>query len=173
MWSKREKALIHIYKQAAGIGDDEYRRLLKDTTGHSSAADRNLTQAEFESAMAALEARLVWAIDQGLVPAPARGKIQDLTYWRTRKPIDAIRITARQLERIKWMLHELRTKYWSHMGHEQLRDYVDGIIRHGSKSGSDSVVDLTAHQASNLIDALTDRLYYLRKEASVTEPMED
>ena len=161
MWSKREKALVHIYKAAAKLDDEEYREILFDATGARSAADRGLTQAEFEMAMASLEARLEYAINNGMVERPKKGRIRNLNYWRDRLPRETGRITDRQLNLICRLLKDLEP----HVSAIQNEDaYLAGMVKKATGAGThDNVIELKVQEASALIDALKDRLAYARK----------
>jgi hypothetical protein len=158
-WSRREKALIHIYKAAAAIEDQDYRELLREATGCTSAADGRLNQGDFESAMATLETRLVWAIDQGLVPRPAAGKIKAMDYWRRRQPVAHGAVTGRQLRLISHQVAELQRLVtvgnWD--------TYLIGVIKKATGRAV-PVLDLKVQEAGKLIDALKDRLSYARPQ---------
>ena len=54
MISNREKALLHIYADASGIGRPAYRNILREHAGVSSSADPEITQGGFRRVMAAL-----------------------------------------------------------------------------------------------------------------------
>lgn len=60
----REKALLHIYPQLAGLAELERRQVLERAAGAVSASDPGLTQEGFERAMAAYECILWERVDR-------------------------------------------------------------------------------------------------------------
>lgn len=159
-WTRRQKGMVHIYAQAASLEDADYRQLLRDYTGAESAADRKLTQEDFEDAMAALEGRVAWAVKEGV--AVQSDRIRDLDYWRSRKPDKDGRVTSRQLQLLGDLLRELEP-FWTSVGDRST--YIAGIIRQAL--GYDvAVLDLASKEAGRLIDALKDRLAHHQRMAA-------
>ena len=165
MITKREKAWVHIYADAAGLTDAEYRALLEDKTGKRSCADPDFTHANCDTILAALEAVLFDRVDRGEVPDP-RGRhkyIKDEHHFRRRIRGPGF-ITTRQ--------HHETQELWTDLQQflpEENRgvDYVTRIIAKATgrtKLGNGSG-PLKQSEAANVIDALKDRLKYAIRQA--------
>jgi hypothetical protein len=166
MISNREKGLLHIYRQAAGLSEATYRNVLRQAAGVSSAADRRMNQAGFEAAMAELETMLFSRVDAGAVEDPiGRSKhIFRRDYWRGRLPRRG-HITSRQAMMIRttWA----RLCEFLPQG-ECTEAYLHGIL--GKSVGREVAIEaLTAREAACLIDALRDRLAYAIRGAQVIQ----
>lgn len=166
----KEKALLHIYADAAGLNDATYRSYLRSAAGVDSAASPSFTQAGFEAAMASLETVLFQRVEAGEVPDP-RGRsryIQEEFYWRKKLPRKG-GITTRQAHQIESL--------WSQLCQflpEDARssDYQARIVARATGQSADHASGtslLRAHEAANLIDALTDRLSHAIKAARAAE----
>lgn len=154
--SRSQKALLHIYKAAADLPDHQYRDILRRHAGVPSAADHRITQAGFESAMAALEAALFDRVRAGLVPDPTIGAnryIHSEEYWRNKIAARGA-INSRQL----WKIDQLWTLLLDYLPEDARNQaYFRGIIKQSTKRHLD-LYELTNLQAGHLIDALKDRL---------------
>ena len=158
MIQSSQKRLLHIYAHAAGLSDPTYRNHLVQAAGVSSAADPNLTQSGFESAMASLETVLFQRVAAGEVPDP-RGRsryILEEYYWRNKLPRSGL-INSRQAHRIESIWQQLCQ--WLPAENRNL-EYLGGIVRKSTGKRDPGYTALTSYQAANLIDALQDRLSY-------------
>ena len=156
MITKHEKKLVHIYAHAAGLGDPEYRRLLTEHTGKRSCADPEFSHADTDRALAALEAVLFDRVDRGVVPDPRRRSrwIRDEFHFRN-KHRGRGWITSRQHHKIEELWHQLSQHLPPDKAHS---GYLAAIIVKATGKTDLGVTALTTHQASHLIDVLTDRL---------------
>lgn len=151
-----EKAIVHIYKQAAGLSEFEYRALLYRTTGRRSCADPKMSHKDVDHLMAALETVLWQRVDSDRIDAPQGGRIRDRYYWRSRLGRPG-QMTTRQWHRISELWTQLMdaegAETWTH-------DYVVAVIDNALPPGLrvSRVGELTAAGAAMLIDALEDRL---------------
>ena len=159
MIDNRQKALLHIYKDAADLRDHTYRDLLQRHSGCRSAADKMFSQAGFEEAMAALETILFDRVARGIVPDPiANGHrhIRKATHWRDRLPARGY-INSRQVHRIT----DLWQTLLSYLPPDKQTDaYFGRIITRATGKSDLGVGALTSHQAGMVINALKDRLTY-------------
>jgi len=156
MLGPAQKALIHIYKDAAGLFDVEYRAILQQCAGVESCADRRFSQAAFDQVMAHIEGVLFRRVRQGLVASPlGRSKrILRETHWRDKCPPPG-QANIRQLCTIKdrWgallkqLPHECRTL-----------DYLLGIAAKSSGHDVPDLETISESAAAHLLDALDDRL---------------
>lgn len=158
MIGPRQKALLHIYKAAAAMSDPTYRAALRSAAGVSSAADRRLTQAGFEKAMASLETTLFSRVSAGEVPNPigANRWITAEYYWRRRLPPTGL-ISSRQRAKLLRLWQQLKEFL---PDADCTRDYLDRIIAQSTRRIIPGIDHLTIAQAGHVIDALTDRLSY-------------
>jgi len=163
-WSPQQKALIHIYKGAARLQDQEYRSLLKTATGCASAADRTLTQYDFDHAMAEIERTLDWRVTEGVVPAPG-GKIRDPQHWRRRwSSIQTGGASSR-------LVHEIYD-WWGQLQPclppaERTVEYLRGIASKACRCRIDGhMSQLKSWQAGLVVEALKDRLRYALRNAN-------
>jgi len=161
MWSNKQKGVIHRYKAAANLHDQEYRAILHEATGRSSAADQRMTQYGFDWAMAFIEQRLHYRISEGFVARPQW--LRTINYWRGRVARPGVSMSTRQrheilegwrkltnyLPRGKWALrYPDDDPFW----------YLAGIA---SKAAGVAVVDVLNaddHVARLTIDALSEHL---------------
>lgn len=155
-WNLKQKALVHIYKQAAHLPDQDYRHLLNEVSGATSAAFPGLTQYHFDHFMARLEGMLWRRVEEGEVEQPASGKIRDLHYWRERLPGTG-QINSRQAHAIQQLFEQL-LPYLS--DDHRSSDYLLGMACKAARRRIVSLDQLAAWQASQLTDALKDRLRY-------------
>lgn len=156
MITRREKMLLHIYANAAGLEDHQYRHLLRKTAGVPSAADGEMTQAGFERCMAAVETTLFDRVDRGVVSDPIGHSrhIMNRWYWRRKLPSEG-RINSRQ--------YHLISELWSTLMPRLPADcqntaYLAGIIRKATGKSDLCATALTMAEAGFVIDALQDRL---------------
>lgn len=157
MLRRRQKMLIHIYKEAASLDDPSYRALLREHAGCSSAADPAFSNPGFDRVISALERELFSRISENRVrdPRPSR-YIKDEFYWRRRCGVDpksgaAGYITTRQAHRID----ELWQKILPSLTPEQRRpEYLKGIIQKATGKPDVGLAPLTYAQAAQVIDAL-------------------
>ena len=159
-WTKQQKALVHIYADAAKMPDQAYRAILHDVADAGSAAAPWLTQYHFDQVMARVEARLEYAIAEAFVPRPAAGRIRDLGYWRRRLPGPAD-TNSRQIHVIDVLWHQLRQRLPEP---DRTDDYLCRIASRACGVRISSRHGLRAWQAGLLIDALKDRLSYAIRE---------
>jgi len=159
-WSKAQKKVIHRYAHAARMGDDEYREVLQTATGRRSAADRAMTQHDFDWAMAFIEQRLDYLIAEGFVNQPAW--LRDRRHWRNRVARPGQQMSTRQrheiLERWTTLTKYIPAEKWHprHDGDDPFW-YLAAIA---SKAAGRPIADALAaddHVARLLIDALRQR----------------
>jgi hypothetical protein len=161
MIQNKQKMLLHIYADAAGLSDPAYRDHLRHAAGVSSASDRALTQSGYERAMAALETVLFMRVHAGEVANPI-GHSRYITsefYWRTKLPRVGF-INSRQAYRIQELWNRLQE--YLPPEHRTLI-YLGGIIRKATGKPDPGYTCLTAAEADSLIDALKDRLAHALK----------
>lgn len=164
----KEKALLNIYKDAAGMKELEYRQLLLSCSGVDSIRDRDFDPVHFRAAMARLEAVLFGRVADGLIPNP-RGQnpyIHSETYWRdqARKVDPPGRITSAQIAKINDLWQALREP----LGPRWTVTYFSAIAARATGRG-DSIGSyaLTSSEARNVIDALQDKLQHAASKAAV------
>ncbi len=169
-WTKPQKALVHIYKAAAGLADPEYRSLLKAVTPRATAADPALTQYEFESFMASLEQALDWRVSEGLVSIPEGGRIRDLRHWRRRW--EAIR-SGRANSRLIHRLYDAWYMLQPYLPPEKrTAAYLLGIVSAACRCRCRGpLTELKAWQAGLAIEALKDRLRWALKSGPQDPPV--
>ena len=159
MLTRKEKMLLHIYKNAACLDNAAYRGILKGATGCVSASDLSFSQSDFESAMAAIETRLFQRVNSGAVPDPIEAGnrwIRSEYYWRNKLP-PAGKINSRQADLIR--------RIWADLGPympEENRTpiYLAGIVRKATGKADIGITALTSAEAWHVIEALKDRLGY-------------
>jgi len=162
-WHSKQKALVHIYADAARLADAEYRQLIQDVAGCRSAAFPSLTQWHFDQVMARIEGLLDYRVAEGIVPRPAEGKISTLNYWRRRLPESGGQ-NARQIHKVRELWAELCPR----LPEEQRTDeYLNAIAGRACGARVRSIWELKAWQAAALIDALRDRLHYAVRRDTV------
>lgn len=150
---KREKMFLHIYKQAAGLADPEYRRVLRECSGCSSSADRRFAAHHFRAAMSRLEALLWVRVDEGLAPPPdAADHIRRRDYWREQVGLAAppARITTGQVARIENIWRQLRAP----LGERWTVPYFAGVVQRATGRANVGTTALTTLEARTVIDAL-------------------
>lgn len=161
MIHNRQKALIHIYADAARLTEPAYRELLHSSAGVNSAASPRLNQGGFDRLMAALETVLFERVDTGQVHDPVGTSrwIHDRWHWRHRLAPSAC-ISSRQAE----LVRSLWTRLQALLPPQQRQlSYLAGIIHHATGKRDVGYSALTNTEASHLIDALRDRLAYCLK----------
>jgi len=148
----RQKALLHIYKSAAGLSDPEYRHILRGAAHVPSAADPAFSQGGFDRAMAALEGELALRVDTRRVPPPPRSRIQRLDYWRSK-----VSSGGRSNIRQRHAIEESWSRLAEYLGQAAPQEYLLGII---AKATGKRVLphQLSATEAGRVIDALKSRL---------------
>jgi hypothetical protein len=164
--TRSQYAVIHKYAKAAGLGEAEYRQTLKDATGKVSS--KGMTNAQFDRAMATIEARLFDRVAAGKVPDP--DWIQNEYHWRQRLPRDGFANT-----RLTHRLRELWNLLQDYLTTDHRTDaYLAAIIEKASgrpipdllQGGSLSWTAIPATSASLAITALQDRLTHAVKGAA-------
>ena len=164
----KEKALLHIYADAAGINRPTYLNVLRVRAGVSSAADRRMTQTGFEQAMASLETLLFERVAAGLCSDPISGGnrwIRSEYYWRRKLPQTGF-INSRQARAIELLWDRLKEFLpTEHCG----LPYLSGIIRKATGRESVGYAALTAQEAAAVLDALRDRLAYAARHPRVEQ----
>ncbi len=148
----RQKALLHIYKQCAGLSEGEYRQILRRSAHVGSAADPYFSQPGFERAMAAIEAELASRVESGRVPQPPRRHVPRLDYWRSKLPRTG-QINIRQSRSIE----QLWSVLCQSLGSAATQEYLMGII-HKATGRRVGIHQLRATEAGMLIDALKSRI---------------
>lgn len=162
MLTNKQKALIHIYADAADLNDPTYRGILADGAGCHSAADQEFGQAGFDRVMAALESMLWTRVASGAVPRPLGNPwIRSERYWRDRAGGRGL-INSRQLHAIEALWHRLGE--W--LPDQADRAYLLGMARKAAGSNVPDLIKLRLEEAGWLIDALRDRLAYALASAS-------
>jgi hypothetical protein len=170
MLHAEQKALIHIYKAAAGLNDPAYRDLLRRHSGCVSAADRVFSQAAFDQVMAALETVLFDRVRRGEIENPIGGSrwIYQELYWRKRLATGRGRINTRQFHVIRDLWYELAPRIgFPEPDGDPALTYLVGIVRKGSGRSRAGLESLSSNEASRLIDALKDRLAYAVRQMPV------
>ena len=154
----REKALLHIYPDLAGMNDLERRDVLRRSTGAVSSADPAVTQEGFERAMAAYETVLWDRVDRGQVKdprlctkcgRPLQASVNGMgtcregcetrkvyawsrDYWRQRLPRDHAANS-----RVLWKLRQLWDLAQDYLPESDRTDaYLAGICCKAAKRGS-------------------------------------
>lgn len=171
MIHNRQKALLHIYKNAAALSEPSYRNILRDAAGVSSAADRRLSQVGFEAAMASLETTLFSRVDSGHVPNPlGRNRlIASRSYWRAKvRPTGMI--NSRQC-------HEIMQR-WQQLCEFQEPEksnttYFHGIIaRATGRREPCGPAALSNAEAGFVLNALSDCLALAIRQARADAPVQ-
>ena len=164
-WQNKQKFLVHLYRSAAALDDQDYRELLHHVSGCRSAAHPALTQFHFDRFMAQLEGILWQRVQEGVVPAPDSRKIKDLWYWRHKLPATG-RINSRQIHEI----HDWWYKLSIYLPAEQRTpEYLHAIAKHATGRAIKSLSELSAHGAGLVIEAVKDRLRWALKTRSPEE----
>jgi hypothetical protein len=164
----KQKALAHIYKDAAGINDLVYRGILADNAGVKSCADRRMTQDGFDHVMAALEAVLFDRVARNEVKDPCgiNPWIRTSDHWRRKLPQGG-RMNSRQLFKLR--------RAWDMLGEfletgQHTDAYLTGIVEHSVGRKINDWPDLSAAEAGFVIDALNDRITAAIKRARKEDP---
>lgn len=169
-WSRQQKALVHIYKAAAGLPEPEYRALIRVFTPRATAADPALTQRDFDAFMARVERALDWRVAEGVVPMPAGGRIRDLSHWRRRwEAIEAGQANSR-------LIHELHDWWYKLQPYlpagQRTADYLRGIASRACRCPIPGhMTELKSWQAGLVIEALKDRLRWALKSGPQDPPV--
>ena len=156
MINTRQKALLHIYKGAAGLFDQEYQAILLRNAGVRSSADRRFSQADYDQVMAVIEGVLFARVHQGLCvnPIGRNRHISRESYWRDKCPPPGM-INVRQRQAIidRW------GALVKHLPYDcRSLDYLLGIATKAAGRPVDEIDALTDAEAGALLDALADRL---------------
>ena len=157
-----QKALIHIYKNAAQLPEQTYRDLLLRIAGVPSAADRRFSQGAFDHVMAALETVLFQRVHARQVPDPRRSvrRIGKEYYWRERCPATGY-ANSRQVNRIM----QLWTQLTEFLPDGQCApDYLARVVHKATGRHVPGLQHLKSNEAGHIIDALKDRLSYAIKQ---------
>ena len=156
----QQRMLVQVYRRAANLGEQDYRRLLDEYAGvDSTARSCELWSATaFERVMAALETRLFSRVHLGEVDNPMGSSrwIKDEFHWR-RKNLDNGLINSRQCFKIEFLWNQL-TPYLE-PGQRSI-EYLSGIIRQACGRADVGLTALTSSDAGNVIEALKDRIAY-------------
>jgi hypothetical protein len=165
---RKQKMLLHLYADAAGLSDPAYRDQLRHAAGVASAADRTMSQTGFERAMAGLETVLFFRVDAGEVPNPiGRSRwIRSRNYWRGRLPKQGM-LNSRHAHRIEQLWNLLQD--YLPEEHRHL-NYLAGIIRKATGKRDPGYTSLTASEAECLINALKDRLAHALPGSEISNP---
>lgn len=145
MISSREKALLHIYADASGIGRPAYRNILREHAGVSSSADPAMTQGGFRRVMAALEVR----IEQAGLPYP-RGSRPG--YWQSIVPVVRAAVGHTKVRLIHSLIDQLSLTLPG-LGHER-DQYIQASVDRAAGRRVESIPDLTDRQADAVIACL-------------------
>lgn len=160
MITAREKALLHIYPEIAGLSDPDRRDILQRCAGVVSTGDPHINQEGFERAMASYEQILWDRVEKGLLkdprvcsrcgralkPAPQGRRSQcpegcesrrvyswTRDYWRKRLPAAAM-ANSRQI----WKLRQLWALLLDYLPEEERNEfYLAGIVAHCTPGGVD------------------------------------
>lgn len=160
-WSNRQKRRVHEYARYAGMSGGEYRFVLCKHTGAFTSTEPSLSQQQWELVMTELEAALEERVVSGVVSLPSRKAVGNLRYWRNRFP-EAGEMTSRQRHSLEKLWEELKP----YLEPEQRTDaYLTGIARKVCGHAIEDVWKSGSWMASCLIDALQDRLRYVRRSA--------
>lgn len=154
MITKREKMLLHLYADAAGLDHSAYVAHLSDETGKSSSADPEFSHADADAMLCRLEAVLWGRVAAGEVPRPVSAWIRDEFHFRRKCSTTSARLTTRQA----WKIDTL----WTQLGEflpDPSADYLARIVARAVGRPT-SVSLLTQHDAALVITALQDRLRY-------------
>lgn len=171
MTSTREKALVHIYADLAGLTRQEYRAILHNTAG--VATSKNLDQDGFERVMSVLEASLWNRVAEGVVADPRtdpRHARMNPTYWRSRTPGKG---TCNS--RLRWKLDRIWDLLAPMLPEEERNEgylaaiiaNAGGIEREGWFDGYRIQWERVPYRAAYLaVNALNDRLRYAARSAA-------
>jgi hypothetical protein len=161
MLSNRHKALLHIYKSAAGLGDSMYRDILAKHGGCVSAADPEFKISSFAGCMAALETHLWERVDAGLVDPPG-GKVFRRDYWRSQVRAPGL-INATQ----QHLIETLWSQFSAFLPAEKRTPaYFAGLVSQAANVKTPGMHVLTAAQAGLVIDCLRARLAIAMRAAA-------
>jgi len=155
MLNRKQKMLLHIYKDAAGINDPTYRSIIQSSAGVSSAGDSRFSQSGFEHAMAKLETVLFQRVHAREIADP-RGLVKWIGkeyYWRDKLPKDHL-LNARQ----RYTIEQLWRRLKEFLPDDKCTDaYLRGIIKKatGRETGP---LELSRAEAGLVLDALRDRM---------------
>jgi hypothetical protein len=168
-WTNKQKYLVHLYHEAAGLSDQDYRDLLYHATGCRSAAHPTLTQHHFDVAMARLEGVLWQRIEEGLVERPESRRISSLSYWRHRLPGRG-EANSRQVHEVYDWWYKLQPYLATD---KRTPDYLRAIAAKATGRAVRSIPQLMAWQAGVVIEALKDRLRWALKDRAPDEAVAD
>ena len=172
----REKALLHIYPDLAGMSDLERREVLSRIAGVVSSSDPALSQSGYEHAMAAYETILWDRVQRGLIRDPRdcrrcgrrmkpiagssyaecpegceKRKVyawaQD--YWRKKAPVGFMANS-----RLVWKIRELWSLLKDYLPEDEQNDhYLAGIMAHAGTGHEPGFFLEGAHLAWHKLDA--------------------
>jgi hypothetical protein len=160
---RKEKMLLHIYRDAARVKELEYRQILIACSGVESSADPLFDGIHFRAAMARLEALLFVRAADGLVPRPSGRFFRRDTFWRdeARKVDPPGRITSAQMARITTLWNALAGQ----LGDKWTVPYFAAIVARATGKHNVGATALTNGEARNVIDALQDKLKHSLAQA--------
>jgi len=153
-WSSSQKGVIHAYSRYAGLAPAEYRTLLREATGETSAASPHLTQYHFDVVMPLLEIAAHLAFLNGAAVGKRPRCIRDWYHWRNRHPHQDAADT-RQL----WLIgNRLWPQLCELLPNGDRHDrYLAGIASRACGRDIGSIADLRRGEAAVVIVALTRR----------------
>lgn len=149
MISNRQKALLHMYANAAGLSRPAYRNILREHASVSSAADPNISNAGFRRAMAALEVHLDKAMANG---APRIRIPYRRGYWQSIIPVTRTAVSHTKVNLINSLADQLSLTLPG-LGFQR-DQYIQGTINRATGRHVTSPVNLTDRQADAVIAAL-------------------
>ncbi len=159
-WQDAQIARVRRYQELAGLDGQELRVMLREVSGQMHEGSPKLDQHHFERLMVRLEMRVADRVAQGDASWPAG---YQPCYWR-RRCGDRSAMSSRQRHEIAARWDALRDLLPPEDRSEQ---YLLAVVRHATGARAESIWQLAAWQASNLIDALGDRIHYaMRRRAS-------
>jgi hypothetical protein len=149
-WQEGQIATARKYQILAGMDDQDLRIIIREVSGQLNEQSPKLTQHHFDRLMVRLEMRVAEAVEAGTAAWPPGFKP---CYWRLRN--QAGHINHRQSREIRELWENLVT-YLPET--DRTEAYLLAIAKHGCGRKVESIHRLTGWQASNVIDALKDRL---------------
>lgn len=155
MISNQEKAVIHIYKHAAGLSDASYRQHIREAAGVASSSDPAMDHSGFTSLMVLLEISLWSRVRSGNIPDPRPHRyITSETYWRDQQRPKS-NSSAQQGYAVKGLWIALQN--WINPDN-RTDAYLAAIIAKATQGRATSPDTLSKSDASKVIDALRGRI---------------
>lgn len=164
-WTNKQKFMVHLYHKEAGLADQDYRGILYDATGCTSAAHLGLTQHDFDVTMARLEGVLWQRVEEGIVDRPDTRRISNLSYWRNRLPRHG-EANSRQIHEVYDWWYKLQPYL---PPEKRTKEYLRSIAAKATGRKVESIPQLMAWQAGVVIEAVKDRLRWAIKDRSPEE----